>query len=158
MVHQARPWPTTAERQLQRGFHQHLIPPRIHGIANRRARLGIDDAGPVEPALARLATRDMRDPCAVGCSGGKIPRQEIGSDGERVLTVGRVGCAAPPTSSTQSLGFHEPDNALAPAADALVVQVRVDAGTALDAATGVKCAPNRGTQHHVREIRKAHCR
>jgi hypothetical protein len=90
----------------------------------------------------RLDGGDIRHPFPVGSQGGKVTFEHVRRDKVGVLAVGGAGFAPTPTSGTQPLRPHKPDDAFTPAAEALVAQIRVNAGTAIDPTASDIRVPN----------------
>ena len=82
------------------------------------------------------------DVLTVGSGGRNILLQQVGSHRIGMLAGGRARFAAAHPGSRRPLRPHQPDDAFASAADALVVQTCMNAPTAVDPAADQKRLPN----------------
>src|SRR5262249_23747808 len=103
---------------------------RAHRPADDHSRVEVEHRGEEEPPLAGAQVRDVPDPALVGSARLEITVEQVGRHREVVLAVGGLDPALPGLPLQAKL-LHQPDDPLAADADALRLQLLVDAGTAV---------------------------
>jgi hypothetical protein len=108
-----------------------------HGPTDRHARVAIDNPCQIEVPFCRFNSRDVGDPFGVWGRSAKLAVEQIGSHGIAVIAIGGPDSTSFALRADPSL-LHQASYTFASVPLALLVQLRMNAWTAIDPSVGLE--------------------